>query len=110
MELIKLAPYLRQTTVSSYIELHKVNLLSIRNLVLHAHGKTSNLSVEGFVAIAFASVLFGGSVWASLPKMFDNIESAKLECVLGFFEPLLYSKFSKNLAKWFRTSWKYIEE
>jgi hypothetical protein len=98
LELIKLVPFLTQPTVSSYIELNKDKLVSIRDLVLLAHTKVDVLSVEVVTAIAFASVLFGGSVWASIPTMFSNLESSKLESVLDSLRPLMVAKFNENLA------------
>jgi hypothetical protein len=67
------------------------------------------LSVEEITAIAFASVLFGSSCWASLPKMFGALEPITLDDVLCSLRLLLASKFNDSLAQWFCVSWKYLE-
>ena len=109
-ELLELVPFFSQPAVSSYIELNKGQLVHVSDLLLLAQKKVDDLSVEEITAIAFASVLFGGSVWASLPKMFHRVEPSKLEDVLCSLCPLLVPRFNDNLVRWFRTSWMYIEE
>jgi hypothetical protein len=61
-------------------------------------------------AIAFASLLFGGSCWASLPKAFNALDPAKLDEVLLILSPLLAAKFNECLAKWFCSSWGCLED
>ena len=108
--LIELSPFFLQPSVSSYIELYKCELTSIRDTLLHAQTSVEDLSVEEIAAIAFASVLFGGSAWTSLPKMFSNIEPSKLDLVFHFLCPLLVARFNLNLVKWIVASWRYLEE
>lgn len=68
------------------------------------------LTVKEIASIAFASVLFGGSVWASLPNMFNSLDPSKLEDVLSLWGPLISARFNKHLSKWLRISWKCIED
>lgn len=49
--------------------------------------------MENTVSIAFASFLFGGSVWTSLPRMFASLDVDKLDQVLSNFCSLLIGKF-----------------
>ena len=63
-----------------------------------AHTKVEDLSVEEITALAYASVLFGGSVWASLPRAFQRLDSTKLDDVLRSLHSLLVTKFNDNLA------------
>jgi hypothetical protein len=46
---------------------------------LLAQIKAKNLSVEEISSLAFASVLFGGSCWASLPRMFNLLDAQVLD-------------------------------
>ena len=98
LELIKLTSMFAQGTVTAYIESNKHNLLNIKDLLILAQSKVDLLSNEEISSIAFASVLFGGSAWKSLPNMFNSLEPAKLEDVLSFLEPLLTGKFNYNLS------------
>lgn len=110
MELIKLSPFFSQPAMSSHIEMNKSRLLHVRDLVLTTHSKVDELSTEEITAIAFASVLLGGSVWASLPRMFCRLDESKLTEVLFRLKPLLATKFTAPLAEWFCASWRYLEE
>jgi hypothetical protein len=65
---------------------------------LLAQLKAKELSSEEISSIAFASVLFGGSVWVSLPNMFDSLETAKLEDSLSLLHYQLAVRFNENLA------------
>ena len=67
-----------QATVSSFIELKKVELPNIKGLIGLAQSMTDILSNEEISSIAFVSMVFGGSVWTSLPKMLNSLESTKL--------------------------------
>lgn len=67
------------------------------------------LTVEEFSAVVFASVLVGGSCWASLPKTFLTLEPSKLEEVLQNVSPFLATKFNSVLVDWFCNSWRYLE-
>ena len=98
LELIKLAPFFTQPTVSWYIEQNKAKLPNIKDLLLLAQVKAKELSPEEISSIAFASVLFGGSVWVSLPKMFNSLDSAKLEDSLSLLCSQLTVRFNENLA------------
>jgi hypothetical protein len=82
-----------QTTVSSYIEMNKGHLLNIKDLLVSAQDDTMALSSEEISSIAFASVLFGGSAWASLPKMLSSLEPSKLDDTLSSLCSLLVAKF-----------------
>jgi len=53
--------------VSSYIERNKHSLLGIKDLLLTAYGMAEELPVEQVSSIAYASILFGGSLWTALP-------------------------------------------
>jgi hypothetical protein len=75
-----------------------------------AHTMVDELSDEQITATAFASVLFGGSVWASLPRMFCRLDESKLTEVLFRLCPILAAKFTLPLAEWFCASWRYLEE
>jgi len=68
------------------------------------------LSEEKISAIVFASVLFGGSCWASLPKLFSSLDPAKLDEVLILLSPHFAAKLNECLAQWFCTSWRYLED
>ena len=110
LELIELSPFFTQPAVSSFLEQNKDLLTHLRDLILLAHSKVEDLSSEKITAIAFASVLFGGSCWTSLPRAFNRLDSARLEDVLLSLRSLLATKFGERLAKWFCISWRYIEE
>lgn len=75
-----------------------------------AQEDAEELKADTIASLAFASILFGGSVWASLPKMFDSLDPSKLEDVLLLLRSLFSVRFNSNLAKWICTYWKYIEE
>jgi hypothetical protein len=77
---------------------------------LLAQVKANELTPEENSSIAFASVLFGGSVWDSLTKMFAGLDPVNLEDTLSLLHSQLTDRFNKNLAKWICTSWKYLEE
>jgi hypothetical protein len=96
--------------VSIFIEKNKASLFNVKELLLKSHRWAGDLSVEEITSIAFASVLFGGSVWASLPKMFNSIDPSKLEDVLLSFHSLLSIKFNDSIATWVCTYWRYLEE
>ena len=68
-DLIKLLPYFSQPTVAAFVEKAKDSLLNVKDLLILAQSKTDVLSNEDIASIAFASVMFGGSAWANLPKM-----------------------------------------
>ena len=110
LELIELASYFSQPTVGLYIEYNKDNLSSIKEWLLMAQVTVEELKADKITSLAFASVLFGGSVWASLPKMFSSLDPAKLEDVLSLLRSLLQARFNLNLANWICASWKYLEE
>ena len=110
LELIKLAPFFTQPTLSWYIEQNKAKLPNIKALLLLAQVKAKELSSDQISSIAFASVLFGGSVWASLPKMFGSLEPSKLEDSLSLLCSQLAVRFNSNLASWICIHWKYLEE
>lgn len=108
-ELIKLAPYFSQPMIVAYLERAKEQLFNVKDLLLLALESIGNLSIEEISSIAFACVLFGGSAWTSLPKLFASLDALKIEAVLVSFESLLTAKFSNNLAKWICCSWRYLE-
>lgn len=90
--------------------MNRVKLPRVRDLIQLAHTKVEELSAEEITAITFASVLFGGLGWASLPRMFCRLDAFKLEDVLSRLRPMLATKFIDPLAEWFCTSWRYLEE
>ena len=110
MKLTVLVPFFTQKDVRDFIDVNNTKLLRVRDLIQLAHTKVDELSVEQVTAIAFASVLFGGSAWASLPRMFYRLDEFKRDEVLSRIKPLLATKFTTPLAEWFYTSWKYLEE
>lgn len=89
--------------------MYKTQLPHLGDLLLLAHSMVKTLSVEKISALAFASILFGGSCWASLPKMFNNLEPAKLDETFLLLSPRFATKFNEHLARWFCSSWRYLE-
>ncbi len=75
-----------------------------------AQNDVEELKPETIASIAFASVLFGGSIWVALPKMLNVLEESKLEDTLLLLRSLLAVRFNESIAQWICTSWKYIEE
>jgi len=63
-----------------------------------AQDDVEELKAETIASIAFASVLFGGSVWASLPKMFNSVDPSKLVNTLLLLRSQLSVRFNSNLA------------
>ena len=72
---MKVAPTFSQLTVSAYLDVAKSQLSNIKFLLLKAQDVSDTMSIEEVTAIAFASVIFGGAVWSSLPKMFDSLSA-----------------------------------
>jgi hypothetical protein len=93
-ELIGLASMFSQALVSSYIDMNKTNHTRVGELLLAAQKEAEYISVEKIVALAYASILFGGPVWISLPKMFNSIDPSKLEEVLSLLCPMIAIKFN----------------
>jgi hypothetical protein len=92
--LIELTSMFSQATVSIYIEQNKANHPKVKDLLLTVQGLSAELSIGEIASIAYASILFGGSVWISLPKMFNTIDPSKLEQVLSLLSPLIAIKFN----------------
>lgn len=78
--------------------------------MLLAQSMVKTLSTEEISAIAFASVLFGGSCWSSLPRLFNSLDPAKLDEVLMLLSPHFAAMFNECLTRWFCASWRYLED
>ena len=87
-----------------------MELTHIKDILLQAQLTIKRFTVEQISSVAFASFLFGGFTWAGLPRMFESLDSNKLNEVLFRFAFSLSTKLDNNLANWVRLNWRYLEE
>jgi hypothetical protein len=88
VELLKVVVLCAQPTVSNFLVMQKEVLPNTKKLFQMAQTLT-DLTEEETAAIAYVSVIFGGTVWTGMSKMFDNLSGAVLDNVIVLFGALL---------------------